>query len=202
MLHTLCIETIAVQNRQFKNIEYHEARLNKTRKELWGYSDYWNLEELIEIPDDVSNDLHKCRLAYGEKIDNIRWEPYTPRTIRKIRLVHHDSVDYSFKYDQRPQLNDLYAQRGDADEILIIKKGMVTDSFYCNVAFLKNDKWYTPDSYLLPGTQREFLLDSGIIEEATVSEDDIVDYSHIRLFNAMVGWDKAWELEVNCIIER
>jgi 4-amino-4-deoxychorismate lyase len=199
MQHTLCIETIAVKNRQFKNIEYHEARLNKTRKELWGYSDYWKLEELINIPNNVSHDLHKCRLAYGEKIDNIRWEPYTPRTIRKIRIVHHNTVDYSFKYDQRPQLNDLYAQRGDADEILIIKKGMVTDSFYCNVAFLDGEDWYTPKTYLLPGTQRALLLDSGVIREADISEKDIQKFSHIKLFNAMLGWDLASMLPIGMV---
>ncbi|MCE7041976.1 aminotransferase class IV [Dyadobacter sp. CY312] len=199
MPHTLCIETIAVQNRQFKNIEYHEARLNKTRKKLWGYNDYWKLEDLIKIPNEVSNDLHKCRLAYGEEIDNIRWEPYTARTIQKIRIVHHDSVDYSYKYDQREELNDLYAQRGDADEILIIKKGMVTDSFYCNVAFLDGEKWYTPKTYLLPGTQRALLLDSGVIREAEVSENDIQKFSHIKLFNAMVGWDLAPMLPIGMV---
>jgi len=196
----LCIETIAVENRQLKNLKYHEARLNKTRNELWGYRDKWNLSEMIVIPDSMTNDLHKCRLAYGYEIDAIKWEPYSLRTINKIRRVYHDSVDYSFKYDKREELNTLFAERKDADDILIIKQGMVTDSFYCNVAFLDGEKWYTPDTFLLPGTQRAFLLDSGIIEEAVISENDIDKYSHIRLFNAMVGWENAVTLEVGLII--
>ena len=196
----LCIETIAVENRQLKNLKYHEARLNKTRNELWGYRDKWNLSEMIVIPDSITNDLHKCRLAYGYEIDAIKWEPYSLRTINKIRRVYHDSVDYSFKYDKREELNTLFAERKDADDILIIKQGMVTDSFYCNVAFLDGEKWYTPDTFLLPGTQRAFLLDSGIIEEAVISENDIDKYSHIKLFNAMVGWENAVTLEVGLII--
>jgi 4-amino-4-deoxychorismate lyase len=195
----LCIETIAVENRQLKNLEYHEARLNKTRHELWGYTDHWNLTDLIVIPDSITSDLHKCRLAYGKGIDNIKWELYTPRTIRKIQRVYQDSVDYSFKFNDRPELNTLFAQRNDADEILIIKRGMVTDSFFCNVAFLNGDKWYTPDTFLLPGTQRAFLLDSGVIEEAGISENDIFNYSHIRLFNAMVDWENAPILETALI---
>jgi len=196
----LCIETIAVENRQLKNLKYHEARLNKTRNELWGYRDKWNLSEMIVIPDSITNDLHKCRLAYGYEIDAIKWEPYSLRTINKIRRVYHDSVDYSFKYDKREELNTLFAERKDADDILIIKQGMVTDSFYCNVAFLDGEKWYTPDTFLLPGTQRAFLLDSGIIEEAVISENDIDKYSHIRLFNAMVNWENARVLDVKYIL--
>lgn len=196
----LCIETIAVENRQLKNLKYHEARLNKTRSELWGYRDKWNLSEMIVIPDSITNDLHKCRLAYGYEIDAIKWEPYSLRTINKIRRVYHDSVDYSFKYDKREELNTLFAERKDADDILIIKQGMVTDSFYCNVAFLDGEKWYTPDTFLLPGTQRAFLLDSGIIEEAVISENDIDKYSHIRLFNAMVNWENARVLDVKYIL--
>lgn len=199
MSHTLCIETIAVENRQFKNLDYHEARLNKTRRELWGYTDYRNLSDLITIPDSITDDLHKCRLAYGKEIDNIKWEPYTPRTIRKIQRVYDDLIDYSFKYDQRPALNTLFARRNNADEMLIIKHGMVTDAFYCNVAFLRGDKWFTPTTFLLPGTQRAFLLDSGIIEEAVISEKDISNYSYIKLFNAMVGWENASMLKTELI---
>ncbi|MEO6285543.1 MAG: aminotransferase class IV [Dyadobacter sp.] len=199
MSHTLCFETICVENRQLKNLSYHEARLNKTRQELWGYPDHWNLSELIEIPDSVENDSYKCRLAYNEKIDNIKWEPYTRRTIRKIQRVYHETIDYSFKYEDRAELNTLFAQRNDADEILIIKKGLVTDSLYCNVAFSEGGQWYTPSTPLLPGTQRAFLLDKGLIQEADIFEKNLSKYRWIKLFNAMVSWENAPVLEVELI---
>jgi 4-amino-4-deoxychorismate lyase len=199
MSHTLCFETICVENRQLKNLSYHEARLNKTRKALWGYQDHWNLSELIEIPDSVDSDMYKCRLAYNEEIDNIKWEPYTRRTIRKIQRVYHETIDYSFKYEDRAELNTLFAQRSDADEILIIKKGMVTDSLYCNVAFSDGEQWFTPSTPLLPGTQRAFLLDEGLIQEADISEKDLSKYRWVKLFNAMVNWENAPELAVGLI---
>jgi 4-amino-4-deoxychorismate lyase len=195
----LCFETICVQNRQLVNLVYHEARLNKTRAELFGSEDQWNLSELIKIPDYVSDARHKCRLAYAADIDSIKWEPYNFRTITKIQRVYDNTVDYSYKYNDRTNLNNLYEQRKDAEEILIIKNGMVTDTLYCNVAFLRDGKWYTPDSPLLPGTQRAFLLDSGIIEKAGIPEKDILEYSHIRLFNAMVNWENAAELDISII---
>lgn len=195
----LCFETICVKNRQLVNLSYHEARLNKTRTELFGFTDSWNLAELISVPHEITDGYYKCRLAYSEKIDNIKWEAYNFRTITKIRRVYDDTIDYSYKYDDRTSLNNLYEKRGDAEEILIIKNGMVTDTLYCNVAFQKDEQWFTPDSPLLPGTQRAFLLDSGIIQEAQIWEKGISDYSHIKLFNAMVSWENATVLEVEVI---
>jgi 4-amino-4-deoxychorismate lyase len=199
MSHTPCFETICCENRQLKNLSYHEARLNKTRRELWGFTDHWNLRELIIIPDSVGNEMHKCRLSYAQEIGVIKWEPYTPRTISKIQRVYHESIDYHYKYEDRNELNTLFAQRNEADEILIIKNGLVTDSFYCNVAFYDGSSWLTPDSPLLPGTQRAFLLDSGVIKEERIGEDDLGNFSRIRLFNAMIGWEDAAELGVDSI---
>ncbi|WP_159475660.1 aminotransferase class IV [Dyadobacter sp. 3J3] len=195
----LCFETICVKDRQLINLSYHEARLNKTRTELFGFTDSWNLSELISIPDDVTDAYYKCRLAYSKTIDNIKWEPYNFRTISKIQRVHDATINYSYKYDDRTSLNKLYEKRGDAEEILIIKNRMVTDTLYCNVAFLKDGRWFTPDTPLLPGTQRAFLLDSGIIEEVQIPESGISQYSHIRLFNAMVNWDNSTVLEIKTI---
>ena len=195
----LCIETICVENRELKNLTYHEARLNRTRSELFGYQDQWKLAEMIEIPDSIDNAIHKCRLAYDQDIDNIRWEPYVQRHIGKLRRVYDNGVDYSYKYDQRDELNTLFAQREDADDILIIKNGWVTDSFYCNVAFGDGTGWYTPNTYLLPGTQRAFLLDQGIIQEREISETDIFTFDAVKLFNAMISWEKAPVIDVRMI---
>jgi 4-amino-4-deoxychorismate lyase len=195
----LCFETICVENRQFKNLSYHEARLNKTRRELWGCTGQWDLAELLEIPASVDERMHKCRVAFDKSIDKIEWEPYSRRTIRKIQRVYHDEIDYRYKYDNRDILNTLFAQRGDADEILIIKKGLVTDSNYCNVAFFDGKQWLTPATPLLPGTQRAFLLDEGIIRPVEIRESAIATFQKIRLFNAMVDWPHAATLDVSLI---
>jgi len=199
MPHPLCFETICVKNRQLFNLAYHEARLNKTRAELFGLHDKWTLSTLIEVPEYVTDEAHKCRLTYAGEVEKIQWELYNPRTIKKIRKVYDDSIDYSYKYSERKSLNDLYEKRDGADEILIIKNGKVTDSNYCNVAFLKDNKWFTPATPLLPGTQRAFLLDAHILTETEISESDIPEFSHIRLFNAMVDWKIAPEILVEDI---
>ncbi|MHA4737743.1 aminotransferase class IV family protein [Dyadobacter sp. MSC1_007] len=200
MSDKLCFETICVENRTLKNLPFHEARLNRTRRELWGYAGEWPLSELIEIPDSIDNEIHKCRLSFGKEIEEIRWEPYTMRTIRKIRRVYHDDIDYSYKYEGREELNALFAQRDDADEILIIRNGLVTDSSYCNVAFFDGSSWVTPSTPLLQGTQRALLLQTGMIHEAAVQEIDLIGFSHIKLFNAMMDWERAPMLETSAIV--
>ena len=199
MSHTLCIETICAENRTLQNLEYHAERLNRTRRELWGYTDQWNLGELIEIPDSVDNQVYKCRLSYEKKIQEIRWEPYTFRQIARVQRVYHDTIDYTYKYDQRDMLNALFAQRQNADEILIIKNGFVTDSFYCNVALFDGNQWFTPTTYLLPGTQRAHLLQNGTITETEIKETDLNRYTHIKLFNAMISWNRAPTLPITTI---
>jgi 4-amino-4-deoxychorismate lyase len=195
MSHKLCIETICVENRQLKNVSYHELRLRKTRYDLWGFTDSWKLTDLT-IPAWVTDDRHKLRIAYGKEIEDIRWELYVPRTIRSLKIVYDDRADYAYKYSDRSKLNALFDQRGESDEILIIKNGMVSDSLFCNVAFYDGKKWLTPDTNLLPGTQRAYLLDTGVIEEATIAEKQIREFSHIRLFNALIDWERAPELEI------
>jgi 4-amino-4-deoxychorismate lyase len=168
--------------------------------DLWAFRDLWKLEDLLPVPEFVTNERHKLRITYDKQIQDVRWEKHVPRQIRKIKMVYDESVDYSYKYDNRTALNDLYERRVDADEILIIKNGMVSDTFYCNVAFFNGQDWFTPTTNLLPGTQRSFLLDTGIVKETEISEKDIMKYTHIRLFNALTDWDNAPELEIGMIV--
>ena len=195
-----CFETICFENHRFRNLEYHQARLDRTRLNLYGLKSDWKLSDVIQIPDNLKNIKYKCRVSYSEKPGEIEWSAYTPREISKIKKVYDDDIDYTFKYENRDELNALYAQKQDAEEILIIRKGMITDSAFCNVALFDGKKWCTPSRPLLIGTQRSFLLDSGIIFEKEIKENDLSQYSHIRLFNAMIPWDIAPELATSLIL--
>lgn len=198
MSHNICFETICVENRRIRNLAYHQARIDKTRRDLWRCTDELSLAALA-IPDFVTHERHKLRVAYAVQIEEIKWELHVPRTIRSIRKVYSNEVDYGYKYNDRSSLTHLFEQRGDADDILIIKNGLVTDSFFCNVAFYDGVKWYTPTSNLLPGTQRACLVDSGVITLAEITEEQITDYMSVKLFNALIDWEHAPELEIGLI---
>lgn len=188
----LCFETICVQQRQFgKLLPYHEARLNRTRQLLWASREPLALQDYLAIPDFVDNAKHKCRITYAEEIVSIEWEKYQPRTIRSLRLVNAENLDYNFKYKNRQALDSLFAQRGTCDDVLIVRQGLVTDTSYANIALFDGTAWYTPEQPLLAGTQRARLLNEGVIVPRAIRAEDIRNYSGLRLFNAMLPWQEG-----------
>ncbi|MPR33455.1 aminotransferase class IV family protein [Salmonirosea aquatica] len=196
-LPTPCFETICVQQRQFSDLmPYHQARLNRTRRELYGIAEPLNLRDILEIPDTVDAGKHKCRVTYGPDIVNIEWERYLPRSISRLQLVEDNTIEYAYKYKNRDHLNQLHAQRGDCDDVLIVKNGLITDTSYANVALFDGSSWYTPKVPLLPGTQRARLLDERVLIPREIRVDDLSRYSEVKLFNAMVSWEEGAQLAV------
>jgi 4-amino-4-deoxychorismate lyase len=197
----LCFETICVQHRWFsKLLPYHEARLNRTRRELYGVDAPLNLRSELVIPDFVDAEKYKCRVTYGPDIVNIEWERYLPRPINSLRLVADDAVQYHYKYKNRDHLNQLHAQRGDCDEVLIVRNGLITDTSYANVALFDGSDWYTPEVPLLPGTQRAFLLDEGMLIPREIKAADLSRYVSVKLFNAMLDWEEGMVLAVGSVV--
>ena len=116
-------------------------------------------------------------------------------------MVVSNDISYQYKYTDRDKINLLMEMRGDCDDILIIKNGLVTDSSVANVIFRTHGgNWITPVSYLLRGTRRENLLKSGLIEEYPVSFSDINRYTEVRLVNAMTGINDSEGISVRNIV--
>lgn len=122
---------------------------------------------------------------YNREIERIECIPYTPRQPKTVGIVKHETIDYTYKYTDRRVLNELVRQSG-CDDVIIIKQGLVTDASFSNLVFEADGKRFTPDTYLLPGTKRQFLLDTGIITEKRITIDDIRQYDRIRFINAML----------------
>jgi 4-amino-4-deoxychorismate lyase len=104
-------------------------------------------------------------------------------------LVNADHIDYNFKFANREQLTTLFGVKGRADDIIMVKNELITDSYYANLAFLKDDTWYTPAKPLLKGTFRELLLTNEKIVEAEISLRDLSLFQKIKLFNALTEWE-------------
>ncbi len=183
------LETIKIKNRQLQNIHWHNQRLNAARQKLFDFSDYWDLEKLITLPTDLTNQTYKCRVVYGQNIEKIEFVPYQPRPIQTLKIVHHPTIDYTFKYENRVELQHLYEQRGDCDDVLIVKNGCITDTYYCNIIFYDGKRWITPDSPLLKGTHRTMLLEKGIILEKRILLENLEQFQAFKLVNAMLNWE-------------
>lgn len=126
------------------------------------------------------------RFVYSELgMECAQYEPYQMRYPTSLKLVDGGDIDYSLKSTDRRVLEALRLQRGEADEVLIVKHGVITDTSYTNVAFYDGSDWYTPDTPLLEGTRRQDLLDNGRIQTASICADQLGQFSKIALFNAM-----------------
>ena len=187
-------ETIRIENRQLCSIDYHNRRFNRSRKELFGLPDFIDLFDVIEIPKELGRKIYKCRLIYDKEIISIDFEPYSPRVIKSLKLVVADRLSYQYKYHNRDSINKLLTLKGDCDDILIIKNGLITDASYANVVFYNGEKWVTPAKPLLKGIMREKLLAEGMIFEQKISLNEIKLFKNIKLINAMLPMELAPEI--------
>lgn len=195
-------ETIKIKNGSLQNIEYHNRRINKSIKELFGEGKEIRLEEQIVVPPECTDGIYKCNVLYDKFIKEIRLAPYTIKNIKRLKLIECNTINYSYKYSDRTKFNELIknANCGDDEEILIIKEELVTDTSYTNVAFYDGKKWITPSKPLLAGTKRAKLIDDGLIVAGDIQPDDFKKFSRIKLFNAMLDFDECPTLPIDSIV--
>ena len=178
------LESIKVHNGRWYNLSYHEERIHRAQQASFGKVTIARLADQLILPERASRGLYKCRVLYGREIERVEFLPYHLRPVRTLRRVHCDTIDYSHKYADRSLLNELFAQRGHCDDVLIIKNGLVTDTSYANVVLFDGQQWVTPDQPLLRGTQRQHLLDGGLIREAIIKEGDLPKFQKFQVINA------------------
>jgi len=190
------VESIKLKDGVIQNLEYHQMRMNRSMDELFPKREKINLATVISIPDNFASGIFKVRVLYGNSVQKIEIEPYTFRTIQSLKVVHHESVDYHLKYTDRQILQELFAQRENYDDIIIVKNGLVTDSFAANLFFFDGETWFTPNSPLLKGTKRQLLIDQGFVFEKKIRLEDIRSYQKIGLINAMIGFEEMPMIEI------
>ena len=191
------LETIRIEEGRACHLPYHNQRMNETRAHL-GLSDGLDLEAVIG---DVSSyqQRTRCRIVYDTEIRSVEFFPYQIRSVKTLRLVEDNQVDYGCKYADRSALNRCFAQRGACDDVLIVQNGDVTDTTIANVAFWNGETWFTPSTPLLKGTMRASLLDSHQIQEAKIRVEDLSHFSRLRLFNAMISFGEI-ELPIQSVL--
>lgn len=182
-------ETVRVQDGEIKHPVWHELRFANSYKKLFATTPHFTLLTDIEIPVPLRTGLVKLRIAYGKTGKEVRFEPYQVKRIKTLKLTEIGDVDYSVKYSDRNQLNLAFADRGEADDVLMIKNGMVTDSSYCNVVFFDGENWITPETPLLEGTARARLITEGKIHPSPIHQIEIQNFQSFKLINAMRDFD-------------
>lgn len=173
--------------------------MNRALKMLCGVQENFDLEEFLQQFEQPKHGLYKCRLVYDDRSREVEFIPYQPKPIQKLRIVEHDRISYEFKFKDRKLISRLFELRKECDDILIVKKGYVTDSSFANIVFRRGKRWFTPWSALLKGTVRTRLLERNMIYQEEIRAADIPSFESFKLINAMLEFD-APEIEVSNIV--
>ena len=180
----LILETIKIENSEVFNLSYHQKRFDKSRKDLFNTQTPLALSSLIKPP---LEGLYKCRILYNATVRSVEYLPYKEKPIHTLKVVS-SNVSYLYKYADRDALNKLLEDKPEADDIIIEKKGFITDTSIANLAFYDGEQWFTPKNPLLEGTMRAKLLDEGFLQTREIKRSEISHYTKVALMNAMIGF--------------
>ncbi len=193
------IESIKVEDQKIFLVELHQQRINETFSHFGKECkiDIYSLFIRLEHEEDG---LYKFRLEYDLE-NNVTQQilPYAVSEHDDFELIINNTIDYSFKSADRTGFQQMKKDSG-ADEIIIVKDGLMTDSSYSNLLFLKDKKWFTPKTYLLNGVMRQSLLSSKKIQETEITLDNIETFSHFQLINALNDFDEMFIYPIEKII--
>ena len=178
-------ETIKVAEGKLHNMESHLWRMQQTALALWGLEeDYTFIEQTI---DDIPQDgLWKCKLSYNHLQVDIHFSRYQIQPLHELIAIEQTHVEYPFKYTDRSVLNKYKEHIGHGVDVLFLKNGFLTDTYYANVILWNGSEWHTPSTPLLKGTKRKWLLDKGLVIEKEITVNDLFKYERISLISAML----------------
>lgn len=172
-------ETVKCDDGIAYNLEYHCQRIART------IMININLHEYI-LP--ISDDFLKCKVLYDKYgVLDVVYEPYIKRIIKSFKIIQDDTIEYKNKSLNRDAINRLCEQKGNADEIIIVKNGLVTDTSIANIAIFDGTSWLTPKLPLLRGTTQERLVGNKELIQANITVPMLKKAKKIALLNAMIG---------------
>ena len=184
------LETFLVAHRRLVRESEHRLRLART---LRCAPDSPAVSRLLALAAHEAHQAPDVPRLRGRLVYNLHGEadfsllPYAPRRIETLRLVHDDHIDYALKRTDRSALDACFARRRGADDVIIVRRGLLTDTTVANLALFDphTARWYTPAVPLLAGTHRSALLSAGVLTPLPdLTPESLVRFTRLRLFNA------------------
>lgn len=180
------LETICIKHGAPQNLCYHQSRLDRSYRQLFGGNCPFELYQILSASELSEVARIKCSIIISrDEIEEVKHSVYSVPEITRLRIVDSE-IDYSHKYADRSELTKLKNSHSSNDEILIEKNGLLSDTSFTNVCFLKKGKWFTPRKPLLHGTKRQILLDKGKLSAIDIKREEIAEYECVSLINAML----------------
>ncbi|UKB83820.1 aminotransferase class IV [Chryseobacterium sp. MEBOG06] len=193
------IESIKVEDQEIFLLDLHQKRVNQTFSHF-GKEDSIDLGKIYKNLQHDEDGLFKLRIAYDlDKKIRTQMIPYAIPEIQDFQLVENNSFDYSFKFEDRKEL-DKMKMKSKSEEIIIVKNNHITDTSFSNILFLKGREWFTPTTYLLNGVQRQHLLKQKKIKEAEITLQNIKQFTHFQIINALNDFDDMFIYPIDRIV--
>ena len=193
------IESIRVESGKIYLLEEHQKRVNAVFY-YFAIPNAIMIDEVFKSIKFPEKGLFKLRVEYDLKGNTIvELLPYERRAIASFQLIYDNDIDYRFKYKNRIAFAEMKA-RADAEEIIIVQNNSITDTSFSNIIFKRNDEWFVPKTYLLNGVQRQWLLKQNKIKVMDITLNNLSDFTHFKLINAMNDMDTAITYDIQQII--
>ena len=193
------IESIKIEDQEVFLLELHQKRVNAT----FAHFGMENSIDLAKIIKDLKIDedgFFKLRIVYDlNRNYKTQLIPYAVAEIDSFQLVENNTYDYAFKFEDRKEFERMKT-KAKTEEIIIVKNNCITDTSYTNLLFLKDEKWYTPSTYLLNGVMRQHLLTTKKIKETEITLQNIKDFTHFQLINSMNDFDDMFIYPIERIV--
>lgn len=195
-------ETLAILDGKVQNLYYHQQRYQQglayladvAQQDLPLKSSL--IADYLNIPSAYQTGLVRCRVDYDGWHIKVEFFPYQARQLQRFVLVQADALDYHYKYANRDALNALMQQKGQADDIIIIQHGLITDCSIGNLLFEQDGQWFTPQRPLLAGTQRAKLLAEGKIQLRDIVIDSLTHYQRMMMVNALNPFAESRAMQI------
>ncbi len=183
---SLFFETLFVANHQIRNLSYHNRRANRTVRENFSTNRSLDLKSAITL----SKSPKRVKVIYSDRIERVEYHPIQKRVFRTFKVIDAH-ISYRYKYLDRQEIDQLFRTRGECDDIIISRDGLLQDTSIANITLFDGERWITPASPLLRGTVRESLIKKQIVLEKDVTIKDLKEAKAFAMMNAIVGFQRV-----------
>lgn len=194
------LETIRIQDGHAHHMADHIDRMRRTALHFGFTAPALPADLDALVPHTLRTGTVRCRIVYGHTLRKLTFTPYRRRRLERLIAVDTGAMDYAFKYADRSPLERPNIPLSEADELLFVRGGYVTDTSYTNLILRRGDELVTPDTFLLDGTCRRRLLRIAQVRTAQVRLSDLSAYDELLLVNAMMPLGEALRLPVTSVV--
>lgn len=197
------VETMRVENGEVFLLDYHLQRLQKSADRFLFPVCMTHLKEaIINYIKQITENLYRLRISVFP--DGKFVMVHNP-TIGSKKLhvglaslpVNSQDLFLYHKTTHRVVYEQAKKAHPNWDDVLLWnEKGHITESTIANVVVQFGDKMFTPPVHcgLLPGTFRQYLLDTHQIEEREITIDELEHADAIFLVNSVRKWmEVLWQ---------